>query len=792
MVATVATVSAVATVGVVARCAGASGGLGLVETVKADLALLVDLEDLDADLVADVEHVLDLVDASLGDAGDVEQAVLAGKQLDEGAEGLDAHDAAGVLLAGLGNLDDGLDALGGLVARTVDAGDEDGAVLLDVDRGARVLLDAADDLAAGADDVADLVRRDLQADDLRRGALGGLARRGDGLEHLAEDEHAALVRLHERRAKDLGRKARGLVVHLHGGDALGRAGHLEVHVAEEVLEALDVGEDDRLAVLLDEAHGDAGDGTLEGHAGVHEGERGAAGGGHRARAVGLHHLGHDANRVGELLLGGDDGEKGALGEGAVADLATLGAAHAAGLTGAEGREVVVVDVALAVDGLDGVEALPLVEHAEGADGEHLGLPALEEAGAVDERKVVGLDHDGTDLVGGTAVDALARLDDHLAHGVLLEALELDGDGARPHGLLLRGELGLDGVLERLDLTDARELVGVLEGGGHLVVVGVDAVLDLGDGLVEDVALLLDGAVGLLVLGEELLLLLAEGRDCLLAEGHGREHVLLGDLLGACLEHGDVRRRTGQLEVEVGGVALLVGRVHEELARLGVAADANAGERTLEGHAAHGERAGGAHDADGVDRVDLVGHERGGDDLDLVAEAVGERRTQRTVDHARGERGLLGGTRLALEVAAGDATHGVHLLDEVDRQREEVVVLALLRDDHGEKDRGVAALDETGTRGLLGELARFEGVVLAVEVELMCNLCHFFSLTSVCPIADGPSCEPSRACRETALVCDASHGSQRALALLGRTTRGRPQAPSELPGATGCCRECRGS
>ena len=45
------------------------------------------------------------------DLGDVEQAVLAGKQLDEGAEGLDAHDAAGVLLAGLGNLDDGLDAL---------------------------------------------------------------------------------------------------------------------------------------------------------------------------------------------------------------------------------------------------------------------------------------------------------------------------------------------------------------------------------------------------------------------------------------------------------------------------------------------------------------------------------------------------------------------------------------------------------------------------------------------------------------------------------------------------------
>jgi len=195
----------------------------------------------------------------------------------------------------------------------------------------------------------------------------------------------------------------------------------------------------------------------------------------------------------------------ALCEGAVTNLATLGVAHASGLACAEGREVVVVDVALAVDGLDGVETLPLVEHAEGADGEHLGLAALEETGAMDERQVVWLDHDRAHLVGPTSVDALAGLDDHLAHGVLLEALELDGDGTRPRGLLLVGELGLDGVLQRLDLGDAGELVGVLQGCCHLVVVGVDALLYLGDGLVEDIALLLDGTIGLLELGEELLL-----------------------------------------------------------------------------------------------------------------------------------------------------------------------------------------------------------------------------------------------------------------------------------------------
>ena len=66
---------------------------------------------------------------------------------------------------------------------------------------------------------------------------------GDLLEHLVQDERAALLAPACRaRAQDVEREAGGLVVHLHGGDALGGAGHLEVHVAQEVLETLDVGE----------------------------------------------------------------------------------------------------------------------------------------------------------------------------------------------------------------------------------------------------------------------------------------------------------------------------------------------------------------------------------------------------------------------------------------------------------------------------------------------------------------------------------------------------------------------
>ena len=56
---------------------------------------------------------------------------------------------------------------------------------------------------------------------------------------------------------------------LEGGDKIGRARHLEVHVAESVLCAQDVSQGDESAALLDQPHGDAPDRRLNGHAGVH-------------------------------------------------------------------------------------------------------------------------------------------------------------------------------------------------------------------------------------------------------------------------------------------------------------------------------------------------------------------------------------------------------------------------------------------------------------------------------------------------------------------------------------------
>ena len=72
------------------------------------------------------------------------------------------------------------------------------------------------------------------------------------------------------------RDALDLDVHLQRGDAAVGARDLEVHVAEVVLVAEDVGEHREAPAVLDEAHGDARDVALEGNARVHQREAAAA------------------------------------------------------------------------------------------------------------------------------------------------------------------------------------------------------------------------------------------------------------------------------------------------------------------------------------------------------------------------------------------------------------------------------------------------------------------------------------------------------------------------------------
>ena len=105
------------------------------------------------------------------------------------------------------------------------------------------------------------------------------------LAHFAKNMQPALPGLGQGDPHDLFVDAGDLDVHLQRGDALLGAGHLEVHVAEMILVAENVGEHRIALAFEDQAHGDAGGRPLQRHAGVHQRERRAADRRHRGRAV---------------------------------------------------------------------------------------------------------------------------------------------------------------------------------------------------------------------------------------------------------------------------------------------------------------------------------------------------------------------------------------------------------------------------------------------------------------------------------------------------------------------------
>ena len=662
----------------------------------------------------------------------MQQSVGARGQVHEGTEGGGLHNLAVVGFAGfrnvrVGDLFDDLLSLFSAVATL--GGDEHGTVIFDGDLRTGLFLDLVDHLALRADDLADLVDRNGGGDDARS-IRAHLGRAVDALVDDFENGGAGFLGLLQSGGKNVCRNAVELGVELQGGDEFGGAGHLEVHVAEGVFGAEDVGERlvDVLAVDVTghEAHGDACDRSLQRNASGEQGQRGGADGTHGGGTVGADCLGDLTDGVRELLTARQHRHEGLLGEGAMADLAALRGADAAGLTGGVRRHLVVVHVALGLRAGQRVDLLLHLEHVQGGDAQNLGLATLEQGGTVHARHNVHLGGQGADVAQATAVDAIILGQDAAAHDLALQLLEGVAQLLVLLGIVHIGELVREHLahvlLDFMDAVLARQLLGDGEGLVQILMGDlVDAGVQLVGVLREELELL--GVLGGDLL--ELILSLADhlderlggfkttGNDFLI--GLGLTLVIdevPGVLAGTRLDHGDgnitvLDHTAGDHDLEHGALTLAPTREGDPLAV--DQRQTHTGDRAFERQA--GNHGGGGSGVQGDDIVSVirVHGEHGLDDLHFVAQGVREQRAQRAVDDAAGEDGLGARAAFTAEERAWNLAGSVHLLFNIDGQREEVVVLLRAGTGGGgrQNHRIIVKIGGDGTIRLLGETTGLE-------------------------------------------------------------------------------------
>ena len=500
-----------------------------------------------------------------------------------------------------------------------------------------------------------------------------LARSGQGGEHLAQDLDPGVAGLQDGLFGDLDRQAVDLEIELEARDALGRARELEIHVAEMVFLAEDVGDGDPAGdgagrvVLGDEAAGNARDGRDDRHAGIHQRQAAATDRGHGGRAVGGHDFRSHADGVGEHILGRNHREQRALGQRAVADFAAARPAGSAGFTGRERREVVVENEALGLGAAgEGVEFLGLLGGPERREDEALRVAALEERGAVHPREHADFARDRTERRGVAIVGADALVEDGLPVCLVLQILENDRDVVflefafaelgeqRRFGFLLQGvDIGLADLLLL-----AEDGVGHLRTGdtfndGARLGLRCDEV-ELGLGLARD--------------GDEFPDRRDDRLDRLMGEFQRLDEAGLGQLIGGAFDHQHVLLVADVDQIEVRLEHLLDRRVGDELAV--DLADAERGDRAVPRNVGERERRRRAVDHGDVGFMRLVGGEEDAEDLHLVEKTGREQRTARAIAQARRQDLLLGGTAFALEEAGGKAAGGGVFLPVIDGERED--------------------------------------------------------------------------------------------------------------------------
>ena len=239
-----------------------------------------------------------------------------------------------------------------------------------------------------------------------------------GLHHLTEDVFATSLSLCKCLFEDFVRKTIALDVHLRSGQALERTRGLEVHVAKVVFVTEDVGENGIFVFtwVLDQAHCDTRNRSLQGYTSIHERERTSANGSHRRRTVRLEDITYHTYSVREVCR--DLTLQTAPCQVTVTDFTTTYTALSASFTGREGREVIVKEEAHVALIEYIVHHLFVKFRTEGCGRKALCFTTSEDSATVRTGERIHFAPDRTDVSSLTTIEAHAFVEDATTHSVL--------------------------------------------------------------------------------------------------------------------------------------------------------------------------------------------------------------------------------------------------------------------------------------------------------------------------------------------------------------------------------------
>ena len=349
-----------------------------------------------------------------------------------------------------------------------------------------------------------------------------------------------------------------------------------------------------------------------------------------------------------------------------------------------------------------VQLLLVADRTQSDDAQRLGLTPGEERRAVGARQQAHLRADRPDLRQLAPVGTRPLVEDLLPDPLLDPGLEAARQQRKAIGEL-GTQLGHGLLLQVVQRGFPQLLAGIEEGlvqpigeepvdrGLHLGIAGRRSDLHLGYADLTG-----EGIDGV-----------ADAHDLLLRELERLDHALLRDLLGARLDHDDRVPSACNHQVQAALLHLRNGGVDHQLTVEATHPDRADG--ALKGDLRDAQRGGGAHDRQ-HGRIGILVHgEHGGDHLHVVAELLGEERTDRAVDQAAVQHRLLAGPTLAADEAARDLARRVELLLVVAGEGKEVDAFARLgRHDGGDEQHGVAHADDHRSRGLSGDPAGLHG------------------------------------------------------------------------------------